>query len=446
MIKKPTLFVLLCAIILGVAVYYFDYRKSLNPKPATDTEKLAFTLQPSDISSLTLSWPAKPALPPVHFEQKDGNWQILRPIETGADQAVVSGIANSLSTARISQTEPGSSDRLKAYGLDTPEVSLDFQLRNGSKHSVLLGNKDFTGIYAYAVIDGAKTVSLLPETLLTTTDKSLDDFRDHTVLHIPVEDVVSLDLKNHSGELAISKEKDDWKFTKPSGPLADTDNVNTLVSAVSNAKFTGVASEKPDHLAKYGLASPAITYSAENAKGEKFTLAVGKKEGNEYYARDASRPMIFKIDDTVFQKLSDTFADLRDLKLLHFDTNAIDHITLHNPDGDIELARKSSDEWTVNSPANLKGKSASVWKIFSPLTDARADQVIDHPPAGLAAKLAKPAVEVNLAEKGGAKIEVRISAASGDFVYVRSSASPALYKLKKQTLDDLTFKPSDIAF
>ncbi len=446
MIKKPTLIVLLCAIVLAVAVYYFDYRRGQNAKPAEDTTKLAFSLQASDVASIKLSWPAKPALPAIQLEQRNGVWQILQPIETGADQASVQGIANGLSSARITQSEPGTPDRLKAYGLDTPEVSMEFTLKNGSKHSVLLGNKDFTEIYAYGILDGGRSVSLLPESLLVSTDKSLDDLRDHTVLAIQTENITSFDLKNHTGELAASKDKTDWKFTKPAGTLADSDDVSTLLSAVSNAKMTAIVSEKPEDLAKYGLTSPAITFTAADAKGAKSTLLVGKKESSDYYARDTSRPMIFRISEDVYKKLSQNYTDLRDKKLVHFDPNSIDHVEVHNADGTIDLTRNSADEWTIDSPANLKGKSAGIWKIFSPLTEVRADEILDHPPANLAASVSKPVVEVNLTSKDGQKLDVRISKEFGDVVYAKSSASPAIYKLKKQTLNDLNFKVADLAY
>lgn len=445
MIKKPTLILLLVAIAAGVAVYYFDYRKSLNAKPAEDTEKLAFTLQPSDITSLTLSWPAKSAAPPVHFEQKNNDWQILQPIQTGADQSSLQSISNALSNARIDQTEPSTPDRLKAFGLEAPAVSVEFQLKSGAKHTLLLGNKDFTSIYAYAIVDGAKSVSLLPESLLVSVDKSLDDLRDRSVLHISADNVASFELKNHSGELAATKGTDGWKFSKPAGPLGDSDNISTLLGAVANAKVVDFKSETADNLAKYGLASPAITFSAVDDKGGKFTLLVGKKDGDDYFARDASRPLIFRIDDAAYKKLSDTFADLRDMKLVHFDVATIDHVEVHNSNGVVDLTRKSEDDWTIDSPDSVKGKSASIWKVTSPLTDAKADEVIDHPSADIAAKLAKPAIEVDLTPKNGQKITVRISKVAGDFVYAQSSAGPAIYKLKKAALDGLDFKPSDIA-
>jgi hypothetical protein len=40
---------------------------------------------------------------------------------------------------------------------------------------------------------------------------------------------------------------------------------------------------------------------------------------------------------------------------------------------------------------------------------------------------------------------VQISKASGDFAYARTSDGAAVYKLKKQALDDLNLKAADLA-
>lgn len=452
MIKKSTLIVLLCAVVLGGAVYYFQWRSSKKPAASDDASKPAFTLQPDDITSITVSHPGKPDQPPIRLDYRNGAWTIMQPLDTGADESSVRGILDGLSAARVSQTEPGTPDRLKAYGLDPAHVSLEFQLKNGTKHTVLLGDKDFTAANVYSVIDASKSVSLLPLSLETSADKSVDDLRDRNVLHIENGKVASFGLKNSSGALDLArqtaKDQTQWKFEKPdSGVLADSEGVNSLLSTIGSAKFTTVSSEQPDNLAKYGLSNPAITFSAVTDPGQKFTLLVGKKEGDGYFARDSSRPIVFVINSDLYKKLEDKFSDLRDKSLVHITEADINHIEIQNANATMAVSRKQGTEfdWTVDSPADVKGKTAASWRILSPLTSARADEVLDHPPAGIAAKLAKPAIEVSLTDKNGSKLTVKISAPVGDFVYGQTSASPAIYKFKKNAFDDLNFKPSDLA-
>ena len=451
MIKKSTLIVVVCAIALGVGLYFYQRHSSNGEATPKDKSKPAFTMQAADITSLTIAHPGKTDEQPVQLSSQNGNWKITQPLETDADQSAVRGIADGVASARISETEPAAPDRLKAYGLDTPRVELDFQVKNGAKHKILMGDKDFTGISVYSLIDNAKTVSLLPISLYESTDKPLNDLRDRSVLHIDSSKITSVELKNPSGELDLAKQtvKDQtqWNFTKPAGARADDDSVTSLLTTVANGKFTSVETEKADNLGKYGLANSAISFSTVDDKGNRQTLLVGKKQGDGYLAKNASEPAVFVINNDLYKKLAQKFNDLRDKNLVHISENDVNSIEVHNANATMDLARKAGSdfEWVVQSPADVKGKSAATWKVFSPLTSAKAEEVIDHPSAEIQAKLAKPAVEINFIEKSGTKLSVKISAASGDFVYGQSSASPTVYKLKKSILDDLNFKAADLA-
>jgi len=458
MIKKSTLIVLLLAVIAGAAAYYFDWKrgqKEAENAPA-DSTKPAFSLKADDISALTISYPADPKSQSIHFEKQNGVWQITAPMQTGADDPSLQGILQQLASGRVAQTEPGTPDRLKVFGLDIPALTLDFQMQNGAKHTLRLGKKDFTGVSVYAIVDNAKDVALLPESLLISADKPLQDLRDRSVLHMVTDDVKSFGLKNSSGEFAAAKDHDVWKFTKPADASADGDAINALLSAVANAKTSAIVSETADSLAKYGLATPTISFSAADAKGGIATLLVGKKEGDEYIARDAARPTIFRINQDLYKKLAENFSDLRDKKLAHFDPATITRAEIHNANGTILATRKNETEWALDPSAqkdekqnekqkdNQPTKPVSLDKLFTPLQQAAADEIFDHPTPAILAKLAKPAFQAILTDKNGKILKIEISQESGGFVYARTSQSPTMYKLKSQILTDLSFKPSDL--
>jgi Domain of unknown function (DUF4340) len=449
--KKSTLIILVAAILIGAAAYYFDWKRGEKEAAKTpdDKTKPAFNIQPGDIQSLTITYPADPKSQPVIFEMQNGSWQITKPLQTAADSPSVEGIIQGLAGARTSESEPGTPDRLKVYGLDPPDVGLDFQLKNGAKHSVLLGKKDFTGDAVYAVVDHGTNVALLPESLLVSADKPLQVLRDRNVLHLDPAAVRSFGLKNASGEISAARETGAataWNFTKPAASPADADATNSLISAVADAKFVSVENEAADNLARYGLATPAVTFTAADAKGQTATLLVGKKDGDEYFARDNSRPTIFRINQDLYKKLAQSYANLRSKKIASLDPSALTHVEIHNANGTIVCSRKDEGEWSFEEPADQKGKSASLEKLFTALDQARADQIIDHPGADITARFAKPAFETIFTAKDGKKLTVSISKESGDFVYARNSDSPAVYKLKKQILDTLNFKASDLAF
>jgi Domain of unknown function (DUF4340) len=221
-----------------------------------------------------------------------------------------------------------------------------------------------------------------------------------------------------------------------------------------------VVSETPEKLAQYGLTNPAISFTASQGDGKAQTLLVGKKDGGEYFARDAARPTIFRINEDLYKKLAENLSDLRDKRIVRFMPAEITHVEVHNASGTILSTRKSEEEWSFDAmsgadeKANGKSgekakeqqKSVSMEKLFTPLEQARAEEIFDHPAPELIAKLSKPAFEAALTDKNGKKLTVEISKESGGFVYARSSDAPAIYKLKAEILTDLSFKQADLAF
>jgi Domain of unknown function (DUF4340) len=449
MIKKPTWIVLLCAVVLAAAVYYFDWKKGQEKKPdATDTSKPVFSgFQPSDIASFTLSRPGEPSAPSIRLEKRAGAWQIVEPVATGADQPTAGGIADQIAGARVAETEPGSADRQKAYGLDPAEISIQFQLASGARHTILLGHQDFTGEYAYALVDGGQSVLLLPQLLETSAAKGLDELRDRAVLHLAPEDVQSIDLKNSSGEVTLAKASDQWKIEKPQAVTAGHDAVTALLEGVRNAKMVSVASETPDNLGKYGLLSPAVTFAVTDAQGAKATLVVGSKDGHAYFARDASRPTIFRIDADLEAKLDEKFGDLRDRQILPAGTGDLKRFKLESPGGSFTLVRKPDDpgEWIFDAPADRQGKVAASWKILDPLGSLQAEEVIDHPAPAELARLSNPAIRLTLTGPDGKDQTLRVSPLSGDTAYVQADGNPALFKIKKSDFDQLNVKADDLA-
>jgi hypothetical protein len=448
MIRKSTLFILLGAIALGAAVYYFDWKRGQKEaeKSTAETSKPAFALPAgSEIVSLAITRSQVAGEGQIRLEKQNGTWQILQPLRTQADEHVVSGIVETLANSRIESNQPGTPDRLKVYGLDPPVVSVEFKLQNGSEHTLKVGNKDFTNTYVYGQIDG-KDVALLPSAMRTQTDLSVDFLRDHDVLHFGQNDVSAFSLKNPAGQIEAKKEKAGWTFAKPdAGQLADESDVASLLNAVSGAKMKGVVAESAENLGKYGLSAPSITFTTANDSGKSATLLVGKKEGSDYYAKDTSRPTIFKVNEALYKKLTETHGDLRDKKLVHLTQGDFTRAELHNENGTLVIAPKAEQDWVAEAPAEIKGKAIATWKIFSPVVNARALAIVDHPSAEIQAKLTKPLVQMTLTTKDENTITVSFTPAVEDFVYAKTSAATTVYKLDKNVLADLNSKISEFA-
>ena len=437
--KKSTLIVVAVAIALGAFVYFYDSKHSVTPPPEEASWKPAFALNAGQITSLTLvSANGKTA-----FAKQGKDWQITQPVSTRADQTSISGIVSDLSSAKVRRAF-APTDSLSKYGLAQPAVTIDFQQKGGVEHTIRLGDKDFSGNVVYALIDASKNVDLLPVSLLDETDKPLSQLRDRSLLELNDSEITGITIDDPSGAIAVTKKNSTWDIVKPRQTLADSSAVDSLASALSTDKFTDVVSESPEDLAKYGLTHASMSVTAV-ARGQEFHLLVGKKNGNNYYARDTARPMIFEISSTVYDALNKKFFDLRDKSILHFDPATLTAVEIHNANGTIQCVQGKNDQWTILQPATDKGKAIiQSWKILDPIQNARAKQMYDTPPRAILAHVAKPAIEVILTDKSGKKTTVDISAAAGDSVYARTTAGPEVYELNTQILKDLGFKAADL--
>lgn len=439
--KKSTLALVLVAAAFGAFIYFFEFKRRPPAEPAEEG-KPAFSFQPEDISRIAVIRSGET----VAAAKRNGEWDITQPVETRGDQENWDTIARNAATARISRTLTAAPDRLAAYGLDKPAVTLELRLKSGQEHRLRLGSKDFSGLSVYALVDNGSGVALLPDLVLTSAAKPLDELRDRSVLSFSTWDVEGFDLKNHSGEIRASKQGTDWKLEKPREAAGDLSEVSALLGQVSSARMAGIVSETAENPSKYGLAKPSISFEVRLQKGETRSLVIGGKSGDQYFARDLSRPMIFRIEGPLAQKLNDTFFDLRDKAVVHFESANLSRVVIRNHYQRLVAERDAEGKWTVEEPAEKKGKTVTASRFLDALENAHAKEIFDSPSAVLSAKLSKPAIEVELTDKSGHTTKINVSAASGEDVYIRTSASPAVARIGKAILDTLNFKLSDLVF
>src|SRR3984885_1938626 len=155
------------------------------------------------------------------LEKRADAYYMTQPYETRADQSGAGAIAGELASVRVSRTIPATADQLATFGLTKPDVEIDFTLKNGTKHKIKFGSKDFSGTNVYAVVDDAKDVSILPDTILNSSNKPANDFRDQSVLSFQANDATSFALKNEAGEIGAAKQDSTWKIEKPRPTAAE---------------------------------------------------------------------------------------------------------------------------------------------------------------------------------------------------------------------------------
>jgi len=312
MIKKPTLILLVFAVALGLAVYYFDWKRSENAKPAEDTSKPAFSVDVSKVTSFTIAHPAQKDDVPIRFEKRDGTWWIAQPVDTRADQSTADGIVDQLTEDRVSETEPDTEDRRKAYGLDPAQASIEFELQNGAKHTLLIGNKDFTGGSAYTIIDGAQKVSLLPASIAESAGKPLQQLRDRSIVHIDAANLQRIEIHDANGDIVVTTTKDkpdEWTIELPAAQKGKLTPSWKVIDPFTNLQADDVIDHPAAKLTAL-LANPAIRAVFTSKDGKQVTLRISKPSGDVLYAQASDSPSLYTLSKQSLASLNLKPADL----------------------------------------------------------------------------------------------------------------------------------------
>jgi hypothetical protein len=212
-----------------------------------------------------------------------------------------------------------------------------------------------------------------------------------------------------------------------------------LLGAVATGQITKFVSDANGSLAKYGLDKPAVRFQAKLADGKSVQLEVGKKEGADYYARDLSRPGVFQINDNLYSILSDKYIDLRDKQITHIMPGDVTRAEVHNLNGTFACVKGSGSGLVLEQSGDKKAEPPSCPDIIGELGEDQADEVYDNPPPSVVKELLKPAVQITITDKNGKKSQLVFSGITGDSIYGRNDASPAVYKFAKRVFDEVNF-------
>lgn len=448
--KKSTLIILALAVGLGGWAYYSEIRHPKPPAADETAPKELFHFNSLDVAAVRL----ERADGNVELDRRENEWVLTEPLATRADRIAADALASALATVSSSRTLAAGPERWKEYGLDPPAVTAVIRDKSGQPHRLRLGAKDFSGDSVYAILDegnpaaakpgGGKEVLLVPASLLSSASKSFNELRDRALVAFSSWDLSRIEIRRAGGGFRLEKQGRFWNMLSPRAAPADDVALSTLSGAFSSAQFADVMSETAKELARYGLKNPPITIHLKTEKGEEGTLLIGKKEGDKYYARDAARSMVFRVDTSFVEKLDVSFDKLRDKHVLRFEEGEIAHLRVNNGMVTLAASKDTTGKWIVEEPAERKGKELQVARVFDPIASFRATGFLDAPTKAVLVKLEKPQVEVEFTDKAGKALKLAVSPADGDTIYARTSLGPTVYKADKFFLSDIKFSAAEV--
>jgi hypothetical protein len=340
----------------------------------------------------------------VFQKPKEGEWQISKPVETGADGATVGQLLSEVQFVERMQTLPKESAteaNLQTFGLGQPSRTLKVATPEGEllleigRETPIPG-----GIYARVKQPhGGEQVLVLQNQLAEAMDKDLNAWREKRVFPLVVPEVTELWMRQGAVEVEIQKTPEGaWVIRKPVEAPADSGTVNSVLGEISALRAAEFVADSEGDLALYGLTAPAQSFEVKTQVTNR-VLQIGQanpKDTNQVFARMADRPFVFTLPKSALDPLSKLPERVRDRRLATFGApSLISQIEFGGRGGEYRL-EKQGDGWVTSwGGSNRLADPARVNRWLDAVLNSRANRFLaTEDPAKLG--FAKPRVTATL--------------------------------------------------
>ena len=229
-----------------------------------------------------------------------------------------------------------------------------------------------------------------------------------------------------------------WTMVEPTKVDADPPEAIGLAQAIANLESVRDVVDNPSDLKQFGLAEPQITVEFKADGGASGSFKLGNKNATqgEMYALKGGDSKVFLVSS--FQESSfsrEPFA-LRDKKILKFDREKADTLTLVKGGNAIELARNGSD-WRVVKPVAARSDYSFVEGFITRLSSANMSKLVEENATDLAKYgLDKPAMTVTIGA-GSAKTVLTVGKTENDQTYAKDASRPIVFTVDSTLQTDL---------
>jgi hypothetical protein len=179
----------------------------------------------------------------------------------------------------------------------------------------------------------------------------------------------------------LARKDGDWTIANRNNAPADSGAVRRMIDALQNERVTKFVEDVASNLPKYGLDKPQLqlTFSsfasentAETKAGEQpfATIAFGKDEGDNVYARLTDEPFVVAVRRGLLDQISPDPLRWQDLSIFKFKPEQIHRVSV-TTDKELSLERDQKKQWqwvkgngAINQ-ANLQSLLATLSNLYA---------------------------------------------------------------------------------
>ena len=347
-------------------------KKDIDKKPEEFRDRRLTELSSAQVSRVVLKTPAGE----IELKKIDTQWEILKPLRARADDQKVNDLISQVTSARIAQFVADDRGDLRPYGLAEPRGSItlfDQEQKKDQKveigESIKVAGREEKGQtlqigaipekeneQVYVRFAPRGSVYTLPKKLEEILNTKPADLRDNHLVRIDTNilDRITIDAPGTTKTI-LARKDGNWTITSRNNAPADSGAVRRMIDAVQNERVTRFVEDVASNLPKYGLDKPQLqlTFSsfasentAESKAGEQpfATIAFGKDEGDNVYARVSDEPFVVAVRRGLLDQISPDPLRWQELSIFKFKPEQI-HSVSPTTDKELSLERDQNNQW-----------------------------------------------------------------------------------------------------
>jgi hypothetical protein len=208
-----------------------------------------------------------------------------------------------------------------------------------------------------------------------TADKTPVETTTVKLLNLPGDQIHDIEIRKRTSEtIKLQRNDSQWQITSPKQLRGDPDAISSMLSALSSLSSDRTVEDKTTSLDQYGLTQPAIELNIvdKNKKTTKLLIGDATPAGTSVYAAIAGDPRVFAVSSYKKNSFDKSPNDLRDKRLLTFESDKVSSIELTAKKQTIVFGR-SKDQWQIVEPKPFRADASQVEELLRTLRDAKMD-------------------------------------------------------------------------
>jgi hypothetical protein len=358
-------------------------RNDISKKPEEFRDKKLTELTTTQITRVLL----KTAAGEMELEKKADHWEIVKPLRARGNDQKIGDLLAQVTTTLIQQFVAEDRGDLHPYGLTEPRGSITLfgpDDKPGTSGQILQigGVPEQAKDQVYVRFAPRNAVYTVPKKIEEILQTKPADLRDRHLVRLDpnILDRITIEAAGKT-KTVLARKAEGWTIASRDNQPANASEVTRLIELLKNEQVTQFVEDVASDLPKYGLDKPQLQVTlssfasentAETTAGEHpiASIAFGKTEGNDVYARLGDEPFIVAVQHALLDEIFSDPLQWQELAIFKFKPDDVHKLTIMT-DRESGLIRNANKEWAwVNGSEPIN--QANVQSLLKTLTSLRA--------------------------------------------------------------------------